>query len=77
VTFLCVHEATVKGWLGRFKALGLDGLKEASRSGVKRKLSADQETKFKEAVIALLEASVGGRITGHDIGQLLEEQFQV
>ncbi len=59
------------------KALGLDGLKEAPRSGVKRKLSADQETKFKEAVIALQETIVGGRISRHDIGQLLEEQFQV
>lgn len=76
-SFLCVHEATVKGWLARFKALGLDGLRESSRSGAKRKLPADQEIKFKEAVITLQEERVGGRITGHDIRQLLDEQFQI
>jgi hypothetical protein len=47
--------------------LGLDGLRESSRSGAKRKLPADQEIKFKEAVITLQEERVGGRITGHDI----------
>ena len=76
-SFLCVHEATVKGWLARFKALGLDGLRESSRSGAKRKLPADQEINFKEAVITLQEERVGGRITGHDIRQLLDEQFQI
>ncbi len=75
--FLCVHEATVKGWLARFNALGLDGLRESPRSGATRKLPADQETKFKEAVTTLQEERVGGRITGHDIRQLLDEQFQV
>jgi transposase len=63
--------------LARFKALGLDGLRESSRSGAKRKLPADQEIKFKEAVITLQEERVGGRITGHDIRQLLDEQFQI
>jgi len=33
--------------------------------------------KFKEAVITLQEDRVGGRITGHDIRQLLDERFQV
>ncbi|NYT46798.1 MAG: winged helix-turn-helix domain-containing protein [Candidatus Methanofishera endochildressiae] len=33
--------------------------------------------KFKEAVITLQEERVGGRITGHDIRQLLDEQFQI
>jgi hypothetical protein len=41
------------------------------------KLPADQEIKFKEAVITLQEERVGGRITGHDIRQLLDEQFQI
>jgi len=75
--FLCVHEATVKGWLARFKVLGLDGLRESTRSGAKRKLSANQEKAFKDAVITLQEERLGGRITGHDIRQLLDEQFQV
>ena len=76
-TFLCVHEATVKGWLARFKASGLDGLRESYRSGAKRKLSEDQETQFKKEVIKLQEERVGGRITGHDIRKLLDEKFQV
>lgn len=76
-SFLCVHEATVKGWLARFKSSGLDGLRESPRSGAKRKLPADQEVKFKEAVVALQAEREGGRITGYDIRQLLEEQFLV
>jgi transposase len=67
--FLCVHEATVKGWLARFKALGLDGLRESTRSGAKRKLPADQDNEFKDAVIMLQDKRLGGRITGHDIRQ--------
>jgi transposase len=74
---LRVHETTVHGWVLRFKTAGLDGLKESPRSGAKRKLPADQEAKFKDAVIDLQEQRSGGRITGHDVRTLLEEQFQV
>ena len=38
---------------------------------------ADQEPLFKAAVIELQAQRSGGRITGHDIRTLLEEQFQV
>jgi transposase len=76
-TALRVHETTVHGWVLRFKTAGLDGLKESPRSGATRKLPANQEAKFKDAVISLQEQRSGGRITGHDIRALLEEQFQV
>lgn len=76
-TALRVHKTTVHGWMLRFETAGLDGLKESPRSGANRKLEPSQEAKFKEAVIELQEQRSGGRITGHDIRTLLEEQFQV
>jgi transposase len=76
-TALRVPKITVQGWMQRFKAAGLDGLRESPRSGAKRKLAVDQEAEFKEAVLKLQEQRSGGRITGHDIRALLEEQFQV
>ena len=74
---LRVHEATVHGWVHRFKTAGLDGLRESPRSGAKRKLASSQEVTFKEAVVELQAQRSGGRITGHDIKAMLEEQFQV
>ena len=74
---LRVHEATVHGWLHRFKTAGLDGIRESPGSGAKRKLQPSQEVRFKEAVVELQEQRSGGRLTGHDIKAMLEEQFQV
>lgn len=74
---LRVPKITVQGWVQRFKAVGLDGLKESPRSGAKRKLVATREAEFKEAVMKLQDQRSGGRVTGHDIRALLEEQFQV
>lgn len=76
-TALRVPKIPVQGWVQRFKAAGLDGLRESPRSGAQRKLAASQEAKFKEAVMRLQEQRSGGRITGHDIRTLLEEQFLV
>jgi len=75
--FLCVKPETVQKWVKRFKVSGLDGLRESPRSGAKRKLKKEQEIDFKTAVIALQENRTGGRITGHDIQNLLKEKFQV
>jgi len=75
--FLCVSSETVQKWVKRFKASGLDGLRESPRSGAKRKLKESQEIDFRKAVIALQENRSGGRITGHDIQRLLADQFQV
>jgi transposase len=76
-TALRVSKITVQGWVHRFKAAGLDGLRESPRSGAKRKLTASQEAEFKEAVMRLQDQRSGGRITGHDIRTLLEDEFQV
>lgn len=76
-TALGVHKTTVHGWILRFNTAGLDGLKESSRSGAKRKLATAQETQFKDAVMSLQAQRSGGRITGHDVRALLAEQFQV
>jgi transposase len=42
-TALRVPKITVQGWVQRFKAEGLDGLRESPRSGTKRKLATAQE----------------------------------
>jgi len=76
-TALRVPKITVQGWVQRFKAEGLDGLRESPRSGAKRKLAAAREAEFKAAVMGLQDRRPGGRITGHEIRALLEEQFQV
>jgi transposase len=76
-TALRIPKITVQGWVQRFKAAGLDGLRESPRSGAKRKLAAGQEAEFKEAVMRLQDQRSGGRITGHDIRALLEDEFQV
>jgi transposase len=76
-TALRVPKITVQGWVQRFKADGLDGLRESPRSGAKRKLAAAQEAGFKAAVLRLQGQRPGGRVTGHDIRALLAEQFQV
>lgn len=75
--FLAVHLTTVQGWVQRFSAEGIDGLRESPRSGATRKLMADQEEAFKFAVLALGEQREGGRITGHTIHALLAEQFDI
>lgn len=75
--FLCVSSETVQKWLKRFKVSGLDGLRESSRSGAKRKLKESQEIDFKKAVLALQKKRSGGRITGHDVQHLLADQFEV
>jgi transposase len=76
-TALRVHATTVHGWMLRFETAGLDGLRESPRSGAKRKVGVSQEAKIKEAVLGLQEQRSGGRITGHDVRAMLEEQFQV
>lgn len=76
-TSLGVKKPTVKDWIKRFKQEGLDGLKESSRSGAKRKLQIDQEALFKEKVINLQAQREGGCITGRDIQTLLDNDFQI
>ena len=75
--FLGVKKETVKGWIKRFRKDGLDGLKESPRSGAKRKLLTAQDSEFKASVLALQEAREGGRITGTDVKNLLQDDFQV
>lgn len=74
---LRVSKITVQGWLQRFKAGGLDGLRESPRSGARRKLEASQEALFKEAVLRLQAQRPGGRATGQDVQALLAGRFQV
>ena len=74
---LRVHLTTVQGWVRRFKAEGLDGLREKPRSGAKRKLDVNQQEAFKAAVVTLQGKREGGRLTGYDIQDLLDQRFNV
>ena len=72
-----VTEDAVHKWKYRFKQGGLDGLKDQGGRGRKKRLSEEDETTFKDAVLEMQKQKAGGSITGHDVGRLLKEKFGV
>jgi transposase len=68
---------TLREWLLRFIAEGIEGLREKRGKGRKRKLSAEQEEYFRQQVEALQKSREGGRVRGQDIKVLLKEKFCV
>ncbi len=68
---------TLRKWVTRFAAEGIDGLKEKPGKGRKRKLSLEHEEEFRKEVELLQEQKEGGRIRGQDIQVLLKEKFCV
>ena len=54
---------------------GVDGLREQSGRGRKRKLSVEQEEEFRRQVEELQVKREGGRVRGQDIQVLLKEKF--
>lgn len=72
---LKVSRETVRMWVKRFTEEGLTGLCEREGRGAKPRLSPQDEPAFKKAVEALQEEREGGRITGHDIRDLLYTRF--
>lgn len=68
---------TLRAWMLRFIAEGINGLKLQQGRGRKRKLSVEQEELFKRQVEELQKNRKGGRIRGQDIQILLKEKFCV
>ena len=72
---LKVSRETVRMWVKRFAEEGLTGLSERPGRGAKQRLSPQDEPVFKKAVEALQTEREGGRVTGHDIQDLLQTRF--
>ena len=74
---LFVGKPVVKRCLKNFFSKGLKGLEDKPRSGRPTRLAAAHH----KALITLIEASYtsasGGRLTGQDIANLIEEKWQV
>ena len=66
---------TLREWVLRFIAEGVDGLRERHGRGRKRKLSVEQEENFRQQIESLQKSRKGGRIRGQDIQVLLKEKF--
>ena len=72
---LKVSRETIRIWVKRFAEEGLTGLCERPGRGAKQRLSPRDEPVFKKAVEALQAERAGGRVTGHDIRDLLISRF--
>jgi len=68
---------TLRRWVLKFIAKGVQGLQEQPGKGRKKKLSAEQEEEFRQQVEKLQTIRDGGRIRGQDIQVLLKEKFNV
>jgi len=68
---------TLRRWVLRFLANGVQGLEEQPGKGRKKKLSAEQEEQFRQEVEKLQTLRKGGRVRGQDIQVLLKEKFDV
>lgn len=68
---------TLRTWMLRFIAEGIEGLKSRRGRGRKRKPSAEQEESFSQQVEELQQNREGGRVRGQDIQVLLKERFCV
>lgn len=68
---------TLREWLLRFIAGGVEGLREKQGKGRKRKLSAEQEENFRQQIENLQKSREGGRVRGQDVQVLLKEKFCV
>ena len=74
---LLVGHKTVSEWLVRFITEGIAGLTDKPGRGRKPKLSAEEELKFKKAVLSQIEEREGGRLKGTEMVKILKELFGV
>lgn len=68
---------TLRRWVLRFIAEGMQGLKEREGKGRKKKLPKEQEEEFRQQVEKLQALRNGGRVRAQDIQVLLKEKFCV
>jgi len=64
-------------WVKRFKAEGLEGLKDKPGRGAKRFLPEEHQAAFREAVLELQANRTGGRIRGRDVLELMKNKYGI
>ncbi len=74
---LFVSVTTVCNWLNRFRASGIEGLKEKSRAGRPSKLDQLPVNVLETLIEQLINASTGGRIKGKDIQNKLSKDYGI
>jgi transposase len=71
--------ATLYDWLARYRAEGVDGLRDRPKSGRPRLLTPEQEAAFKARIAAGADYTRDGVVAfrGVDMRRLLREEFKV
>ena len=71
--------ATLYDWLGRYRAEGVDGLRDRPRSGRPRLLTPEQDEAFRARIVAGPEYAQDGvaAFRGVDMQRILREEFEV
>ena len=70
--------ATLYDWLGRYRAEGVDGLRDRPRSGRPRLLTPEQDETFRARIVAGPEYAQDGvtAFRGVDMQRILKEEFK-
>jgi transposase len=64
-------------WVKRFRAEGLEGLKDKPGRGKKPLILPENQDEFRRSVLELQEKKIGGRIRGKDVLELMKTQYGV
>jgi len=64
-------------WVRRFRAEGLEGLKDKPGRGAKPLIPPEHRAAFRQAVLELQEKRTGGRIRGRDVLELMQTQYGI
>jgi transposase len=76
-TAIRVELRSLMRWIQRFKAEGIEGLKDKPGRGAKPFLPPEHQAAFKHAVLELQGKRNGGRIRGKDVLVLMQEKYGV
>jgi transposase len=68
---------TLMNWVKRFRAQGINGLKDRPGRGSKPYLPLKERAAFKQAVLELQQKRSGGRVRGSDVLALMKEKYNV
>ena len=72
---LKVSTRSIQGWVKRYALKGIEGLQSQTGQGRKHALTEKEAARFKEVFLETQELKAGGRLTGEDARQLLEQLF--
>jgi transposase len=71
------HEKSLRNWITKFEKEGINGLRNNTGRGRKRKLPSEKLNQLKKEVISLQENRSGGRIRGKDVMEVMKEKFNI